>query len=246
MINLDPAIIDQEGTRKKRRKKLLTYAILPVAILIVAGLFFMRPGMFNILYNANFDNEKAGFIIFLSQAQTKANIIEPYIAHYDTGTAYIKDRDGQKAEEELRKSLNSNPPSDKVCQVRTNLSYSIEMQADQEQIKHHYSEALILYSTAEGVLYGDNCASKQDSSKSRDKKADTAKERISQKRGRVTGQMNGKKGDDIDTPDATTDTQINEGQLKELRDNLMNGLDVQNYSRNNQYGSGSIPDVWHW
>ena len=80
----------------------------------------------------------------------------------------------------------------------------------------------------------------------RDKKADTAKGRISQKRGKITGQMNGKKGDDTDTPDATTDTQINESQLKELRNNLMNGLDVQNYSRNAQYGGGSFSKEQHW
>lgn len=244
MINLDPSLINQDEVRKKRRKKLMLYAALPVVILFTAGLFFIRPGVFNVMYNINYDNEKAGFLIFISNLQTKANIIEPYIAHYDAGTAYIKDNDGKKAEEELRESLRENPPSDKVCQVRTNLSYSIEMQADQEEIQMHYSEALLLYSTAEGVLYGDNCASKTTSSSnaankaSYDKKAEAAKERISQKRGKITSRMNGQSDDNQD-PDSNRDTQINEGQLQELRGNLMNGMDIQNFTRQQQYGSGS-------
>jgi hypothetical protein len=250
MINLDPSIIDQESVRKKRRKKLMLYAAAPVVIILIAGLFFIRPGVFNILYNMNYNNADAGFNIFISNLQTKANIIEPYIAHYNAGTAYIKDNDGAQAEIELRSSLRSNPPADKVCQVRTNLAYSIEMQADQETVKGNYGEALVLYSASEGILYGDNCASK-DNSESRDKKAGEAKKRISQKRGKITSEMNGQ-GEDGEESNPYTETQINEGQLQELRNNLMNGLDIQNYSRQKQFsessgtGSGSIPKIRHW
>ncbi len=248
MINLDPSIIDQESVRKKRRKKLILYAIAPVIILLAAGLFFARPGIFNVLYNINYNNADAGFNIFISSLQTKANIIEPYIAHYDAGTAYIKDNDGVKAEEELRSSLRNNPPADKVCQVRTNLAYSIEMQADQEAIKGNYGEALVLYSTSEGILYGDNCASK-DNSESRDKKAGEAKERVSQKRGKLTSKMNGQdEGEEDSNP--YTDTQINESQLQELRNNLMNGLDIQIFTRQRQFaggaGGGSYSKIQHW
>lgn len=250
MINLDPSIIDQESIRKKRRKKLMLYATAPVIILLLAGLFFARPGVFNVLYNMNYNNTDAGFNIFISGLQTKANIIEPYIAHYDAGTAYIKDNDGVKAEEELRNSLRSNPPADKVCQVRTNLAYSIEMQADQETIKGKYGEALVLYSTSEGILYGDNCASK-DNSESRDKKAGEAKKRISQKRGKITSEINSQ-GEDGEESNPYTDTQINESQLQDLRSNLMNGLDIQNYTRQKQFasgggaGGGSYSNIQHW
>jgi hypothetical protein len=250
MINLDPSIIDQENVRKKRRKKLMLYAAAPVVILLIAGLFFVRPGIFNVLYNMNYNNADAGFNIFISGLQTKANIIEPYIAHYSAGTAYIKDNNGVQAEAELRSSLRSNPPADKVCQVRTNLAYSIEMQADQEVIKGKYSEALMLYSTSEGVLYGDNCASKN-GGENRDKKAGEAKERISQKRGKITSEMNGQDEGEEDS-DPYADTQINEGQLQELRNNLMNGLDIQNYSRREQFangggaGGGSYSKIQHW
>lgn len=250
MINLDPSIIDQESVRKKRRKKLMLYATAPVVILLIAGLFFARPGIFNVLYNMNYDNADAGFNIFISNLQTKANIIEPYIAYYDAGTAYIKNNDAIRAETELRSSLRNNPPADKVCQVRTNLAYSIEMQADQENIKGNYSEALVLYSTSEGILYGDNCASKDDS-EDRDEKAGEAKKRISQKRGKITSEMNGQ-GEGGEDLNPYADTQINEGQLQELRNNLMNGLDIQNYSRQKQFasgggaGGGSYSKIQHW
>lgn len=253
MINLDPSLIDQDSIRKKRRKKMLLTAATPVVFLLGASLFFLRPGVFNILYNANFNNTSAKFIISISDLQTKANYIEPYIAHYNYGTAYIKDNDGKNAESELRESLRNNPPADKVCQVRTNLAYSIEMQADQENIKKHYGEALILYSTAEGVLYGDNCVdknkTKSNSNKSRDDKAEAAKERISRKRGKIVAKMNGKTSIDQDA-DEVYDIQINENQLEELRNNLSTGLEIQDYSRRKQFGGGAgggiFDRIQHW
>ena len=251
MINLDPSIIDQDKIRKQRRKKLLFYALTPVIILFLAGLFFLRPCVFDALYSLNYDNENAGFNIFISGVQTKLNIIEPYIAHYSAGTAYIKDNDGVQAEKELRKSLEKNPPADKVCQVRTNLSYSIEMQADQANISGHPEEALVLFSTAEGILYGDNCASKQQSSsddnnsqqnsndqqKGRDGKAEAAKQRISQKRNKIVSKMNGQDENGQES-DPNTDIQISEEQLNSLKNNLTNGTEVLDYTHRQQRGGG--------
>ena len=254
MINLDPSIINQDAVRKKRRKKMLAYAITPVLMLLLAGIFFLRPGAFDILYGMNYDNEDAGLIVTIGNMQTKLNILEPYLAHYSAGTAYIRNNDGKQAEIELRESIKNNPPSDKICQVRTNLAYSIEMQADQESILKHYDRALVLYSSAEGVLFGDNCASKNDSqAESRDEKAENAKKRISDKRNKIVSEMNGKT-DEAGDPNSNTDTEISEEQLDNSRNNLMNGMSVQDAMRRQQfsYGSGSgsgggaFSNIEHW
>ncbi|MCQ2570965.1 MAG: hypothetical protein MJ154_01830 [Candidatus Saccharibacteria bacterium] len=122
MINLDPSIIDQDSVRKKRRKKMLSIAIAPVIILFAASLFFMRQGVFDILFGINYKNEDAGIAISLSQMQKIGNIIEPYIAYYNAGTAYLKDGDGHSAESESRESSKNIPQEEQISKVRGNLS----------------------------------------------------------------------------------------------------------------------------
>ena len=71
-----------------------------------------------------------------------------------------------------------NPPASKVCQVRVNLSYAIEMRADKEQSSE---QASYLYNMAQGVLLEDNCASQQEDLTPRDKMAQSAMKRIDAK-----------------------------------------------------------------
>ena len=50
MLNLDPQIIDQDKVRLRRRKKLLKYAIIPIILVLLIGVFFLRTGFYNIVY----------------------------------------------------------------------------------------------------------------------------------------------------------------------------------------------------
>ncbi len=253
MINLDPSIINQDEVRKKRRKKMLLIAIVPEIILIAAGAFFVRQGVFDILFGANYKNEKADVAIALSQMQKVGNIIEPYIAYYNAGTAYLRGGDGVKAEAELRESMKNLPPSDKICQVRVNLSYSIEIQADEAKVLKKYDEALVLYSRAEGILYEDNCANKNEGQNGKDKNADTAKRRISQKRGSVVSEMNGNEGEGGDDP-STGGREITEEQLRKLQQEMNNNgkvrekiLEQQGKNRSNGNGGGAYGYYnYHW
>lgn len=248
MINLDPSIIDQESVRKKRRKKLLRISFLPVLILLLAGLFFLRQGVFDILFGIVYNNEDAGIAIALSQMQKNGNVIEPYIAYYDAGTAYLKDGDGEKAEADLKESLKNMPPTDKICQVRVNLSYSIEIQADEAKIMQQYDRALTLYSRAEGVLLADNCANKNKNGK--DAKAEAAQKRISQKRSNTVAKMNNS-GDD-GTINEKGGLEISEEQLEKLQKNTKNGSIIRDevLRRNSSSGSGGGGSygsyTYHW
>ncbi len=238
MINLDPSIIDQDKIRKKRRKKLFAYTAAPIILLFATGLFLVRQGIFDVLYFVNYNNPDATAIVVLGNMQTVANAFEPYIAYYDLGTAYIRDNNGKKAEEALRNSLKNNPPEEKNCQVRVNLAYSIEMQADEAANKNLYDSALILYSTAEGVLLENNCASKQNDQKPRDEKAQEARERIIQKRGDIVSEMNGGNDGDSDN-NSTSDTQVSEEQIEEMRNNTVNSAEARDSIRNSTLGRGS-------
>lgn len=249
MINLDPSIIDQEGLRKKRRKKLLIAFIAPVAIFAIAGMFFLRPGVFDVLYRINYDGDNSDALISLSQMQKAGNIIEPYIAYYDAGTAYLKDGDGIKAEVELRESIKQQPPADKICQVRTNLSYSIEIQADEAKIMKKYDEALVLFSRAEGILYEDNCANKQ-SDTGKDRMAVTAKKRLIQKRNSVVSEMNNS-ADESEIDPETGGLEISDEQMQQVLENIQNGNDIRSDVRMHgrsygSYGGASGSYGYHW
>lgn len=248
MINLDPSIIDQDSVRKKRRKKLLTIAIAPVVLLFAASLFFMRQGFFDLLFGINFKNESADIAITLSQMQKVGNIVEPYIAYYNAGTAYLKGGDGHLAEVELRESIKNLPPSDKICKVRVNLSYSLEIQADEAKIKKEYDQALVLYNTAEGVLYEDGCANKANQG-GKDQSAEKAKQRISKKRNSTVSEMNGN-GDGESGNNGEDGLEISEEQLKTLQENAKSGNDVlqEARDRNSSYGGGGAYGKYtvHW
>ena len=113
---------------------------------------------------------------------------QSYIAYYNSGTAYLASNKPQEAERDLRKSLDMNPPASKVCQVRVNLSYAIELRADKEQSAE---QASYLYNMAQGILLEGNCASQQEDLTPRDKMAQAAMKRINAKISQVNDRGDG-------------------------------------------------------
>lgn len=247
MIDLDPAIIDQESIRKKRRKKMFLIALAPITILVLASILFLRPGIFDAIFSMRFNRNDADGAISISQFHKGVNIIEPYIAYYDAGTAYIKGNDGKNAENELQESLRNNPPKDKICQIRVNLSYSIELQADDAKNRSDYDNALKLYNKAEGVLYDDDCASKQNGKKSKDSKAEEATERISKKRNSAVALLNGTEEDgdgNDDSGDNPNNIEISEDKIKDLRQKLQDGASVRGEVYERQRGLDFSTNHW--
>ncbi len=249
MINLDPSILDQEGLRKKRRKKMLLIALAPVIILVLASIFFLRPGTFDIVFASSYNSSNPDGAVSISQFHKNMNWIEPYIAYYDAGTAYIKNGDNVKAEEELRESIQHNPPRDKICQVRVNLSYSIELQADAAKNSGKFDDALIMYSKAEGILYEDNCADKKNEKEAKDQNAQRATERISQKRSNTVAEMNGNEGGG-GNEGGSEGLEITEQDAQALRNNLLDSGSVQDRAHGRMYGYGNDQNgnyfIQHW
>lgn len=251
MIDLDPSIIDQDSIRKKRRKKLLLTALAPLIVLVLLSGFCLRPGVFDFIFNMSYNGARdGGTLIPLASMQKFANILEPYIAYYDLGTAFIKDSKFTEAEAELRDSLSNNPPQEKLCQVRVNLSYSIEKQGDEAVNSRQYDKALLLYGRAEGVLYEDNCASKKDDGNGEDQNAEKAVDRISQKRGSAVSKMNGnnQQGDNPDGNDQRGNIEVDEAVIQQLKQSNVNGneLRVQIYSVGQGAGMGGFSLDQHW
>jgi hypothetical protein len=217
-VNLDPKIINQEALRKERRKKMLIYAALPAIICVVAGTFFLRPSITVAFVKAGVNSGRAEGVIGIANLQKTANAIEPYIAYYNSGTAYLASNKAQEAERDLRKSLKQNPPADKVCQVRVNLSYSIELRADKEQSAY-------LYNMAQGVLLEDNCASQQEDLTPRDKMAQAASKRIDAKIRQLNSQTS------VEAPDINGERQITDEEVRNYKNDLLDGYTYRDSSR---------------
>lgn len=255
MIDLDPAIVDQETLRKKRRKKMLLVSLGPNIILAVAGAFFLRPVCSDILYRMNFDSRN-GAAVTIAKTQQFANLIEPYIAYYNAGTALIQQGEASDAEKELRQSLASNPPQDKVCQVRVNLSYSIEIQADDARSHNNLDKALALLSKAEGILYENGCANKDNSkTAAKDIHAEEAKRRINGKRNQLVSAMTGGSESEGGSSGSQQGENISSERVDAIRSMIKGGPEIQNLLRDNShYGAGNVggsdsnfnimPDRW--
>ena len=241
-VNLDPSIM-----RKQRRKKMLVFSAAPVIVPIIAGLFFIRPGSTIAILKIGFHGNNAEGVIGISETQKLGNVIEPYIAFYNSGTAFLASNKLEEAEKELRESLQLNPPSSRVCQVRVNLAYAIELRGDEiaKVGTGTYNgiegvDAAYLYNMAQGVLFEDNCASQQEDVTPRDENAQNAKERLDQKIRQIENADHEEEQNSSQHKITDREARKIGGELKDgyiYRDQLRKN--VQEIIRKNQQGSNS-------
>ena len=225
MINFDLNKLDQDKIRKQKRKKLLLISIAPCIILLVLGVFFLRPAITMMLYSMNYSSKNYKGAESVADTQNFLNIIEPYIADYQIGTAMIQDGDYTGAEQKLISSLEQDPDKENVCKVRTNLAYSIEKQADKLSSEENYSDAIIKYSEAVGYLSGDNCADQQDSSKGSDEQAQKAMDRDKKKIKDLVEKLNSQADDNKPSDEDKyhdgqyNDAEVTDDELQQMQNN---------------------------
>lgn len=225
MVNLDLNLLDQDKIRAKKRRKLFLIAGLPLLIVFVVAMILLRTTVYNILFSAAINGKNYAMASFENDARKIGNIIEPYLAYYNSGYVNLiqaKTVDNlATAENEFRESLKNNPPEEKLCSIYVNLSYAIELKSDNLMANKKYDEAIVAYNNAEAVLYENGCAAK-DSSKAnnKDEMAGNAKKRIEEKRRKaVNAANNATDGDDSDGQgNSGGKSEITEEELKELQE----------------------------
>lgn len=239
MLDLNPSLVDQDKIRKLRRKRLLKVILLPTLILVLIGIFFLRTTFFNIIYSLSYENQNYNTAKFLTDEQKVGNIISPYVAYFDTGTINLKREQYKEAEESFREALRNNPPNDIICQVYVNLSLSIEKQGDLLVEAENYEEALVMYNSAQSILYEHNCANKNDSDDSKDKKASAADSRIANKRSQTVAYMNYIEQSNEETDDGDI-SPVSEENISNIKNNR-NPEKIIDHIRNGRgYGAGDI------
>ena len=114
MPDFNLELLDQDKIRVKKRRRLFLYASVPLIILIIASVFFLRTGIYNIIYSTSVAGESYGLPSVSNNLQRVGNLIEPYLPYYNSG--YIKliqaetSEDLAAAEADFRESLKHNPP----------------------------------------------------------------------------------------------------------------------------------------
>lgn len=230
MLNLDPALLNQDKIRLHRRKRLIVISIVPVVILFIIALFFIRTSIYNIVLSIDQNTKSYSSISAINNFQKVGNMIEPYLAYYNGGTFMLYNAssvsDLTSAEAEFRESLKNDPPEQLLCDIYVNLSYSIELQADAEMSEKTYDRALVLYNRAEGLLFENNCASKDSSAEDgKDEKANNAKSRIDDKRRKAVAAANDETDDGKDDKDNKKQQQLDDETVEELKNLYIDRID---------------------
>ena len=228
-FNLD--LLNQDKIRMKKRRRLFIYASVPLIVLTLAALFFLRTGIYNIIYSVGITSGSYGLPTTATNFQMAGNLVESFLPYYNDG--YLKliqaetREDLVAAETDFRESLKHNPPENRLCAVYGNLSYSIELQADILFNNNQYNDALVFYNQAESLLFENGCASKDDSQAGKDEKSEAAKERIEQKRRETIDAANNNTGND-------GNNHGNQGNNQELSESQLQEIQNQQEEVNNQ------------
>ena len=227
MINLDPALLDQDKIRKEKRKELLKRYSIPFFLLVLIALFFLSTWIYNLVFLISYDGKNFPIADGFTETRFFINILEPYIADYNQGAARLRMGQYEKAEESFTNSLQKSPAKERLCQIYVNLSLSIEFQADTLLQKSNFNKALELYGRAESVLYNNNCAKKGADSSGEDSKAEAAKDRLNKKRGDAADKMNNTQTADDDINSGAGEKQISDDDLKKVQEQVASPSDVR-------------------
>ncbi len=233
MINLDPSLLDQDKTRKAKRKHLLSLYAIPIAIIMAISLFFLSSWFYNLVYLVSYHNSNFPIAHGITETRFLMNILEPYLADYNQGVALLRMGEFNNAEESFRKSIENNPPKDRICKVYENYSLSIEKQADIKRAGGNYAESIELYYFAEAVLYSNDCAGRNNED-GKSYSSDNAKDRIVNSRNEAINEMNRSHDAQDNSIDKAREKQITESDLEEsnsdsVAPNTTQGL---NYTQN--------------
>ena len=139
---------------KQTAKKILA------AFLIMVGFVLLKFGASLALNEALIANINNGnYSDSLVKMLYALNLEEPYIVHYNDGIRLYKLAEFKDSQAKFEAALKNNPPEDRICDVRINLSLSMI-----KQIKKGDLNAKLKLQNAKDVLYEDDCASKNDNS----------------------------------------------------------------------------------
>ncbi len=217
--------------RKKYKKYLISFFLL--LWLKLTFTFFLNEVIIHHYQNQNYQQNLIPFLYFI-------NYPEPYIVYYNHGNLLFQNNQFKEAEKKYHQALKNNPPKQKVCDIRINLSLALIHQIDTNSNNKTILKQL---KQAKNNLYENKCASPIDNngiSKTAEKLEEEIK-KLETKLNNSTNDPSNPNNKEEESPTQKEDSKLKEKlkeQEKEASTNRQSDLDAYQNLDNYEYYSG--------
>jgi hypothetical protein len=135
-----------EQYRKRLRRRLLLWSAPVVLVVLLVALKLLSLPTFAALTQWSYGDQQFERSASLSEPLGVANVVEPWVHHFDRGTAYAQIGVLDVARQEFVTALDLAPDDATIsCVIRVNLVLTIEAQGDAALLELRYADAEALY-----------------------------------------------------------------------------------------------------
>ncbi|BDZ51003.1 hypothetical protein GCM10025867_32440 [Frondihabitans sucicola] len=186
--------------RRKLRRRMFAWSLLPVVIVILVALKLLSMPTFAALSQATYGAKQYDRSVAMSDGLGVVNVFEPWVRHFDRGAGLAQIGVLVDARNELESALSLVPAShtDASCMVRTDLALVVEQQGDSavldgtfDKASAFYKHALALIAAAPAGCFDTPNSTDDPPTK---KPLDDAKSRLEQKQQQAEQQAGGSQG----------------------------------------------------
>jgi hypothetical protein len=237
------------GDRLQRRRRLLTWSVLPVVLVLCVAAKLLSVGVLAGNASRAFDAGDSGAVADAAAGLRIANFTEPHKAPFVEGDGLFLAGDFGAARLRFEEALPLAPDAD-ACAVRVNLVHSVERLGDAEVTAGDPTAAGRLFAeglaVVEGAPAGCFGSSADDSAEAEaGEKLEQAKERLTQKAGEVAGGTPtpepGKPGQDDQPAEPGNQSQLDQlkDSAREAQAERNSGRERDEYLRDDDFDPGA-------
>jgi hypothetical protein len=143
-----------EQYRRRLRRRLLLWSAPVVLVVLLVALKLLSLPLFAALAQHSYDGRAYERAASLTEPLGVANLVEPWVHHFDRGTAYAQVGVLDVARDEFLAALDLAPEGDETvsCVIRTDLVLVIEAQGDAALLELRYADAEQLYELGQATV----------------------------------------------------------------------------------------------
>ncbi len=136
---------------RSRRRRLLWFSLPVVLILLLISGKLFSLQLLAANASGSYSHGDGGGVVSAGNSAKFANVIEDYVAYFNTGDGYALSKDLPKARQEFEAALALAPEAES-CKIRVNLELAIEKMGDEKKSASDATAAKALYTGALQVI----------------------------------------------------------------------------------------------
>lgn len=144
----DLSLLDFESRRHAKRHKLFKWSLPLVGVLVLVSVWLVLPTTLTAVATARYNDRQYSGATSTLSGLTLSNVIEPYIALYNQGTALSAAGNYDQAKEKLETALAYTSDTEAVCRISMNLVSTLESAGDTSFKQANFSGAVTYYTQA--------------------------------------------------------------------------------------------------